>query len=514
MENGNGLKKQYGLLMAICMVVGTVVGSGVFFKAQAILDKTGGDMPMGIIAWIIGGVVMICCVLAFCVMAQQYEKVNGLVDYAEATIGNKYAYFMGWFATTIYTPAMTSVLAWLTARYFLTFLVSVNPNLTLTAPIAGAGPVSSSETFLLAGFILICVFAINTLSSKLAGKLQISATFIKLIPLLLMAVVGTIYGLTHNIAGEPVDAGPSMLGANFETSTGNFSLLFGAVVATAFAYEGWILATSINSEIKNSKKNLPIALILGGIIIIAIYLFYYIGIAGGAPVEVLKDASKGAPVAFVNVFGNVIGNILNLFVAISCLGTLNGLLIGCIRGMYSISVRGYGPKADLMKQVDPASGMPSNSCIVGLVIIGAWLVYFYGANLATVHNDADLAAATSTIGGLFNFNASDWFGKFSFDSSELPIITIYALYIPMFIQFMRKEKKLPAVKRFVLPALGIIGSAFMVFAAIYSHGYLPYKAAKEAGAGFSCPVLFYLIVFAVIMAIGMLLMNPKKKKSK
>ena len=472
-----GLKKQYGLLMAICMVVGTVVGSGVFFKAQAILQKTNGDMPMGIIAWIIGGAVMICCVLAFCVMAQQYEKVNGLVDYAEATIGSKYAYFMGWFATTIYTPAMTSVLAWLTARYFLTFLVSVNPNLQLAGD-----PVTGSETFLLAGFILICVFAINTLSSKLAGKLQISATFIKLIPLLLMAIFGTIYGLSHNMAGEPT----TILSSNFATGTGNYSVLFGAVVATAFAYEGWILATSINSEIKDSKKNLPIALVLGGVIIIAIYLFYYIGIAGGAPVKTLME--DGTTTAFTTVFGNVLGNILNLFVAVSCLGTLNGLLIGCIRGMYSISVRGMGPKVDLMKQVDPASGMPSNSCIVGLVIVGAWLVYFYGANLT----------------------ATPWFGKFSFDSSELPIITIYALYIPMFIQFMRKEKNLPAVKRFVLPALGIIGSAFMVFAAFYSHGYMPYLAAKEQGE-FSCPVLFYLIVFAVIMAIGMLVMNPKKK---
>ena len=477
-----GLKKQYGLLMAICMVVGTVVGSGVFFKAQAILQKTDGDMPMGIIAWIIGGAVMICCILAFCVMAQQYEKVNGLVDYAEATIGSKYAYFMGWFATTIYTPAMTSVLAWLTARYFLTFLVSVNPDLQLAGD-----PVTGTETFLLAGFILICVFAINTLSSKLAGKLQISATFIKLIPLLLMAVVGTIYGLSHDMTGAPVEAGTSMLSSNFATGTGNYSVLFGAVVATAFAYEGWILATSINSEIKNSKKNLPIALVLGGIIIIAIYLFYYIGIAGGAPVKTLME--DGTTTAFTTVFGNVLGNILNLFVAVSCLGTLNGLLIGCIRGMYSISVRGMGPKVDLMKQVDPASGMPSNSCIIGLVIVGAWLVYFYGANLTAV----------------------PWFGKFSFDSSELPIITIYALYIPMFIQFMRKEKNLPAVKRFVLPALGIIGSAFMVFAAFYSHGYMPYKAAKDAGEGFTCPVFFYLIVFAVIMAIGMIFMNPKKK---
>ena len=477
MGNGNGLKKQYGLLMAICMVVGTVVGSGVFFKAQAILQKTNGDMPMGIIAWIIGGVVMICCVLAFCVMAQQYEKVNGLVDYAEATIGSKYAYMMGWFSTTIYTPAMTSVLAWLTARYFLTFLVSVNPNLQLAGD-----PVTGTETFLLAGFILIVVFAINTLSSKLAGKLQISATFIKLIPLLLMAVVGTIYGLTHNIAGEPT----TILASTFATGTGNFQPLCGAVVATAFAYEGWILATSINSEIKDSKKNLPIALVLGGIIIIAIYLFYYIGIAGGAPVQTLID--EGTAPAFTAVFGNVLGNVLNLFVAVSCLGTLNGLLIGTIRGMYSISVRNMGPKVDLMKQVDPASGMPSNSCIVGLVIVAAWLVYFYGANLT----------------------ATPWFGKFSFDSSELPIITIYALYIPMFIQFMRKETKLPAVKRFVLPTLGIIGSAFMVFAALYSHGYMPYLAAKENGE-FSCPVLFYIIVFAVIMALGALVMNPKKK---
>ena len=479
----NGLKKQYGLLMAICMVVGTVVGSGVFFKAQAILNTTNGDMPLGILAWIIGGVIMICCVLAFCVMAQRYEKVNGLVDYAEATIGSKYGYMMGWFATTIYMPAMTSVLAWLTARYFLVFMTSVNPNLALTSTDPGFAPVSSSETFLLAGFILICVFAVNTISSKLAGKLQISATFIKFIPLLLMAIVGTIYGLTHNFAGEPT----SILASNFGTSAGDMSPLFGAVVATAFAYEGWILATSINSEIKDSKKNLPIALILGGIIIIAIYLFYYIGVAGGAPVQTLME--EGTASAFTTVFGNVLGNILNLFVSISCLGTLNGLLIGTIRGMYSLSVRNMGPKVDLMKQIDPASGMPSNSCIVGLVIVAAWLVYFYGANLAP------------TL----------WFGKFSFDSSELPIVTIYALYIPMFIKFMIKEKELPAVKRFVLPALGVVGSGFMVFAALYSHGYLPYITAKEAGAGFSCPVLFYLIVFAVIMAIGAIVMKPKKK---
>ena len=73
----NKLEKKYGLFTAICMVVGIVVGSGVFFKAQVILQKTGGDMPLGVLAWLIGGAIMIVCILAFSAMAQKYEKVNG-----------------------------------------------------------------------------------------------------------------------------------------------------------------------------------------------------------------------------------------------------------------------------------------------------------------------------------------------------------------------------------------------------------------------------------------------------
>lgn len=478
------MKKQYGLITAICMVVGTVVGSGVFFKAQTILNKTNGDMPLGILAWALGGIIMIFCILAFSVLSQKYEKVNGIVDYAEATVGSKYSYYVGWFSTTIYVPAMTSVLAWLSARYFITFLCSVNPNFVLSIPFSEGGAVTGPETMCLAAFMLILVFACNSISAKLAGQIQVSATVIKLIPILLMAVVGTIYGLTHNLDG----ASTSILMANMNTAAGNFSPLFGAVVASAFAYEGWIIATSINSELKNSKRNLPIALISGGIIIIAIYIFYYIGVAGGASVETLREA--GATEAFITVFGNVFGNVLNLFVAISCLGTLNGLMVGCIRGFYSIAVRGYGPMNKKMRQLDTETKLPANSSIVALLIIAGWLLYFYGANLVP----------------------KGWFGYFNFDSSELPIITIYAFYIPVFIMFMIKEKKLPFVKRILLPTLGVIGSAFMVFAALYSHGYEYYIAGKNAEVPyFSCPVLFYLIVFAVIMVIGAFFGKKKTK---
>ena len=115
----NHLHRRYGLFTAICMVVGIVIGSGVFFKAQDILNYTGGNMLIGILAWLIGGIVMIICAFNFANFATRYVKVNGVVDYAESIIGKKYAYMIGWFISSIYFPAMTAVLAWVSARYTL-----------------------------------------------------------------------------------------------------------------------------------------------------------------------------------------------------------------------------------------------------------------------------------------------------------------------------------------------------------------------------------------------------------
>ena len=112
----NQLKPKYGLITAIAMVVGIVVGSGVFFKAEKVLSATGGNLPLGILAWIIGGVIMMICAYTFSILATRYSHVNGLVDYAEATVGRGYAYIVGWFSTFVYYPAMTSVLAWVSAR--------------------------------------------------------------------------------------------------------------------------------------------------------------------------------------------------------------------------------------------------------------------------------------------------------------------------------------------------------------------------------------------------------------
>ena len=453
------MTKKYGLITAIAMVTGVVVGSGVFFKAEKILNATGGDLKLGILAWIAGGLIMLACAYAFSILANRIEKVNGLVDYAEALVGKKYAYFIGWFTSVIYYPCLTMALAWVTARY--TCVLFFHDRADITGGLC----------MTLAGFYLILSFAINLLSPVIAGKVQVSTTVIKLIPLFLMAIVGTVYGLTKGYTVE-----------NFTTIVNEVETgpaLFTAICATAFAYDGWIVATTINAELKDAKKNLPKALVFGSLAVIIIYILYYVGLAGGiSNADMMAGGETGARLAFEAVFGKIGGTAVFVFVVISCFGTLNGLTLACSRGMYALAARNEGPKPGLFVQVDKATNMAPSSATVGLLMCIVWMVFFYCSQFSS-------------------FGQS--MGIFAFDPTELPIVTSYFLYIPIFFMMLFKLKNVSGFKRFIAPLIAIIGCVFMMVATIYSHQKF---------------VIGYLILFVIINAIGMMFFGNKKKKAK
>ena len=463
------MTKKYGLLTAICMVVGIVIGSGVFFKVQSILEITQGNVLTGVLALVIGGLIMITCATTFSFLATKYTKINGVVDYAQETVSKGYGDIMSWFLAVIYYPAMTSVLVWVTARY--------------TGVLFG-WDITGANVMTLGMIYLVAILAVNAFAPVLAGRLQVTTTVIKLIPLMLMAVVGLVYGLINNVVkfevidGQIVQTGKDSLQIlieNFKGSNGvNFKSLLTALVSAAFAYEGWMIATSISEELFDAKKNLPIALFVGTIIIMCVYVLYYLGVSGGALTEVL--ISGGAQYAFLQIFGSFFGTLLNVFVVISCIGTLNGLMVATTRAFYTIGKRDANERFEMFKTVDKHTNMPMNSVVIGVVLIGIWYVFFYGANLT-----------------------QSWFGAFTFDSSELPIITMYGMYFPIFIKMIIKERKeLGVFKGVILPSLALIASGFMVFSAIYSHGI---KA------------VYYIIVYVVITLIGLLLFKlPIKKK--
>ena len=464
----NKLTKKYGLFTAICMVVGIVIGSGIFFKTKDVLTAADGNAFYSIFAWIISGLIMVAIATSFGIMATKYEKVNGVVDYAEATCGKKYAYFIGWFMSLIYYPAMTSVLAWVSARYTLVLAGYIEAPVFVDLK----SSLNSPECITLAAFYLILIYFLNTIAPKIAGKFQVSSTAVKLIPIVFIGLIGLIIGLFNGNLGANLDVEAiGSVNTDPSVSTG----LFPAICGTIFAYEGWVVATTINSEVKNSKRNLPIALCVGTLIVVAAYTLYNIGILGLAGIGEITVG--GTQVAFA-YFGTFMSKLIQVFIVISCLGTLNGLMLGCCRGIYSLSARGEGISPKTFKQVDKATNMPHNSAAFALLTCVIWFVYFI------------LLGA-----GLFDFGT---ISDYRFDSSELPIITIYPMYVPILVIMMIKEKDLHPIKRFVLPGISIIGIGVIVAASILKH--------KMAN-------VWYLIVFAIIMGIGALVLLYNKKKA-
>ena len=451
----NKLTKKFGLFTAICMVAGIVIGSGVFFKATPVFTNNGGDMIMSLLTVIVVGALMTICSYTFSILAGRHSNVNGLVDYAEATCGSFHAYTVGWFTSVIYYPVITSTLAWISSSYTCSLFEIENQNICL----------------LIAFSYLTLSFILNIISPKLSGKFQVSTTVIKLIPLAVMAIVGIIVGISN---GQTVENLTADTGAIIGASGTGF---FGAVVAFAFAYEGWIIATCINAELHEPKKNLPRALIFGSILVISIYVAYFIGIASVLSTEEIMAAGGNLPkIAFSELFGKpIFGTIAYVFIIISCLGTMNGVMLAACRGMYSVAVRNQGIAPRRLIQLNDKSNMPILSSLIGYGIALLWMLQWEF--------------------GLIRAKLPAWL---CFENDELPIITLYAFYIPIFIRMMIKSKDLHPVKRFVLPTLSIAACIFMIYCAF---------------AAYKIQAIHYLLVFAVFMLIGLMFYRDKKGKT-
>ena len=414
------LEKKYGLFTAVAMVVGVVIGSGVFFKADDVLILTEGNLILGLLAWGLGAIAMIFGALVFADFAHRIEKTNGIVDYTEAAYGKKAGYLVGWFNWILYFSPLTAILAWVSARY--------------TVSLLNLGDKNPNSVWYIAAIYLLSMYILNSIAPKIAGNLQVGTTIIKLIPLLLIATIGIIYGLINGMTYT------NFIEASY-TVRSKSNTLASAVVASAFAYEGWIVAITINNEINDSKKNLPRALAVGTIIVFLVYITYFLGIAGVLPTEQIMNQGDGAVTLVANMlFGPIAATLLTAFVVISCLGTLNGLVLTNIRGPYALAVRGQGPFPNLLAKVNTYFHMPLRASVASGMVSFTYLVLWY----ASLNN---------------------LFGRF-IAIDEIPIVLIYGVYIFLYAYAIKNFKDLGVFSRLIKPIIAIIGASIIVYGGV------------------------------------------------
>lgn len=402
------LQKNIGFLAALSTVVGVVIGSGVFFKPQAIYTATNGAPGLGLIAWVLGGLITIAGGLTATEVSAAIPRTGGMMIYIEEVYGKSLGFLTGWMQTVLFFPGTIAACAVIFAQQSSELLGSTSDNMILVLPIA-------------VGIILLTAL-LNTIGSSFGGYIQTIATVGKLVPLVLIIIFGFIRGNSTSVFNPMVGSG-----VNTITTLGQ------VLVSTLFAYDGWINVGAIAGEMKNPGRDLPRAIVGGLSLVMAVYLAINIAYLWVAPASDLAMVTSPASLVATKIFGAIGGKVISIGILISVFGTLNGYLLTGPRVAYALSKDGLLPGSKMLIKVNKGSS-PYNA--IYLISI-----------LASIY----------ALTGQFNL------------LSDLTVFAIWVFYVLTFIGVIILRKSKPNLNRPyrvplypIIPLVAILGGGFVV----------------------------------------------------
>ncbi len=293
----------------------------------------------------------------------------------------------------------------------------------------------------------------NSFATKKAGQFQSAALIIKVSVLIVLALLGLVFG-------NPVES------VRAASTGGTMGGLFIALIAIGFAYDGWLVAPSIAHEIKNPKRNLPLALTFAPIIIMLIYLAYTIGITsilGADRVMELGNAAVGE--VATRFFGEFGPRFVYVGVVISILGTFNGLILGYIRLPYALAVRNEIPFSKSLAIVNKKYDIPLASALTTFGISLVWLFLHFMATTGVIEY------------GIMLFNGLEIDG--------LPIVLTYVFYVILYVGVIKRAKteKLSVLFGYVFPILAIAGAFLIIYGGLSAPKFNVYLIVSLIGIG-------------------------------
>ncbi|MBP3888452.1 MAG: APC family permease [Cellulosilyticum sp.] len=419
-------QKQYGLLTCIAMIVGVVIGSGIFFKSDNILVATNGSIFLGCLTFVIAAISIIFGSLTIAELAARTDKAGGIITYAEDAYGSNVACAFGWFQLFLYYPTTLAVVCYIIGMYSC-MLFGITSTLFMQM-IIGLG-------------IALLLAILNIVSKRIAGYVQTSATFIKLIPLVVIGIAGFIFG-------KPSSA----LEVSNEQLMGGTWL--SALIPIVFAFDGWMVSTSISHEVKNAKKNIPLALISAPLGILFMYLLYFVGLSVYiGPETIMTSGDQHVELAAAQLLGPWAAKGILIFIIISVAGTANGFMAGLFQLPYSLAIRNMLPGSDKIAKINEKYDRSILSCLVAGVITIVWIIVHY---------------VTQTYNLLPNS-----------DISEIAITLNYVLFIGLYFEVFRLSLK-GEIKGFfkgkLNPIMAMLGSLIILYVGCQNKLFIFYVA--------------------------------------
>ncbi len=315
-SRSRALPRQLGLWSAVAVVVGSTIGSGIFRTPAGVANRLPGPVPlMGV--WVTGGLLALCGALTLAEVAGAFPDTGGIFVFIHRAFGRLPAFLFGWSELTLIRAASLGAIATTFAEYCLRVLgfdPSVAPHDTWVHYLAAAA------------ILLTATF--NYVGLRTGSLVQNITTVAKYFGLLFIVVLAMAIGLPRT-GGHFTPAAPP----------GSFSIApFGlALVSVLWAYDGWADLTFVSGEVKNPRRNLPLALIIGSVAVIVIYLLAnvaYLSVLSVNEVRVSKLVAADVAARLVGAGGVAF---VSITVMLSTFGTLNGTLLTAPRVFFAMA---------------------------------------------------------------------------------------------------------------------------------------------------------------------------------
>jgi amino acid transporter len=324
------LKRDLGLWSAVAIVVGTVIGSGIFLVPRTMIQRVGSP-GMVFVVWVIGGLLSLAGALSYAELAAAMPEAGGEYVYLREAYGPVWGFLYSWTQMWVAKSGSIATLATGFFYYLTNFVPQLNAVLVvLPLPLGAHGaPLEIRYGQIFAMALILFLAGVNYFGVKVGGEVQVGVTVVKVALILLIIVAGLGWG--H----RPIEAAhvaPKALG---------FAGFFAALVAALWAYDGWNNVSMVASEIRKPQRNLPLALIWGTLAVVVIYIlanvaYFYVLTPGE-----VAASNRVAAEMMRRIWGDAGASIVSVAAMISIFAALNGSILSGARVPYAAARDGY-----------------------------------------------------------------------------------------------------------------------------------------------------------------------------
>src|SRR5580704_13652841 len=320
------------LLDSVLLLVSGIIGSSIFLTAKDIA----GPLPHPVwflLVWVLGGLISLCACFAFAELGSMFPDSGGQYVYLREAYGDLPAFLYGWMLFSVANGGSIAALAVASAVY----LGGVVPGVSQEHVVLSVAGVVVTRSHVLALIFIAIVTWINVAGLRWGALLQNVATWAKFLAMAAFVVLGFAIGKgnwSHFSAG-------AVGGLSMGLTPGQFLSAFGVgLIAVYWAYDGWVYITWVAGEVKNPRRNVPLAMVLGVLVVGAIYVAMNMTYVYAMPMSEIAKHETIAQAAAVSLFSPAAGVWLSAMIAVCCFGAMASCILSGARVYFAMAKDG------------------------------------------------------------------------------------------------------------------------------------------------------------------------------